>query len=50
MVEDSNSNDPIIQYLLKIEKRLSRLEGEVKVILIILSIIGGLLIAALSKI
>jgi len=50
MVEDNSSNDPIFQYLLRIEKRLSRLEGEMKVVLVMLSVIGGILIAALSKI
>ena len=47
---EENNNDPIFQYLLRIEKRLSRLEGEVKVILVMLSVIGGLLIAVFTKI
>jgi len=50
MAGEENNNDTVFQYLLRIEKRLSRLEGEVKVILVMLSVIGGLLIAALSKI
>ena len=50
MADAENSNDPILQHLLKIERRLSRLEGEMKVVLIMLSVIGGILIAVLSKI
>jgi len=49
MAGEKNDNNQ--KYLLHIERRLSRLEGVMKIVLVMLSVIGGLIIAIiLSKI
>ena len=49
MAGEENDNNQ--KYLLHIERRLSRLEGVMKIVLVMLSVIGGLIIAIiLSKI
>jgi len=51
-MDEENSKDkdnPIIHYLLNIERRLGRLEGEMKVVLIIISAVLGGIIALLFK-
>ncbi|MCS7369076.1 MAG: hypothetical protein NDF57_05140 [archaeon GBS-70-058] len=48
--ECNNNNDPELKkWMLIIEKRLGRLEGEMKVVLLMLSAIMGVLIAVLTK-
>ena len=44
MAGEENSNNPIISYLLSIERRLGRLEGEMKVVQkIIFAVLSGII-------
>jgi len=46
----SEGNIDLAKWILNIEKRLSRLEGEMKIVILMLTSILGVLVAVLSKI